>query len=300
MAAVEFIHVKKSYDGVVAVNDLTFAIEPGQVFGLLGPNGAGKTSTLRMMIGVIAPDAGTIHLFGEPFQRRLLSRVGYLPEERGLYKTMIVLDHLVFLGQLGGLSAAQAVRSSRILAERIEAGSLLGKRVEELSKGNQQKIQFIAAVLHAPDLIIMDEPFAGLDPINAALLSGLILELKQRGGAVLLSTHRMDQAERLCDEICLIDRGVPILQGSTRSIKARRATGRVQLAYEGDGNFLRQDGLVQSCDDRGDFVEVMLKPGADPQELLKAALQGASVSRFVLEEPSLEEIFIEAVGGRDA
>ncbi|MGH9671067.1 MAG: ABC transporter ATP-binding protein, partial [Terriglobales bacterium] len=191
MDAVQLEKVRKTYDHFVAVDDLSFNIAQGAIYGLLGPNGAGKTSTIRMMIGIIAPDSGTVNFFGQPFHRGHLRRVGYLPEERGLYKKMKVLEHLTFLAELHGLTAAEARRRSVAWAERMEIADWLPKKVEELSKGMQQKIQFIAALLHEPEFIIMDEPFGGLDPVNASLLKDVLLDLKQQGRTILFSTHRM-------------------------------------------------------------------------------------------------------------
>ena len=296
MDAVHLDKVRKTYDHFVAVDDLSFRIAPGAIFGLLGPNGAGKTSTLRMMIGITAPDSGTVHLFGETFRRQHLRRVGYLPEERGLYKKMKVRELLVFLAEVRGVSAAEAGRRAQQWCERLEIAEWLPKKVEELSKGMQQKIQFIAALLHEPELIIMDEPFGGLDPVNTALLKDVLLELKQRGRTILFSTHRMDQVERLCDAICLVNHGRPVLEGNLREIKARYGKNQVHIAYEGDGDFLRTSSLVAAANDYGNYVEVQLKPGADAQELLRLAAARARVTRFELAEPSLEQIFIDVVG----
>src|SRR5258707_9154118 len=250
MQTIELNKVRKSYDQFVAVNSLSFSIEQGGVFGLLGPNGAGKTSTIRMMIGITVPDSGQINLFGRPFERKSLNKVGYLPEERGLYKKMKIIDQLVFLGELHGMPAGAARQKAIEWCKRLEIDAWLQKKVEELSKGMQQKIQFIAALLHDPDFIIMDEPFFGLDPVNATLLKDVMLDLKKQGKTILFSTHRMDQVEKLCDSICLIDKGKSVLQGDLREIKARRGRSDVQIEYEGDGSFLRNaDGLVQSFND---------------------------------------------------
>jgi ABC-2 type transport system ATP-binding protein len=299
MHTIELNKVRKTYDHFVAVDDLSFNIEQGAVFGLLGPNGAGKTSTIRMMIGITIPDSGDIRMFGKPFERGSLHRVGYLPEERGLYKKMKVLDQLIFLGQLHGLDAARAKQQSLAWSERLEISGWLQKKVEELSKGMQQKIQFIATLLHEPDFIIMDEPFGGLDPVNAALLKDVLLDLKKQGKTILFSTHRMDQVEKLCDSICLINRGKSVLQGDLKEIKARYGKNNVQIEYEGDGNFLAQTQLVGSYNNYGKYVEVRLAPGADAQQLLRLVSERSRVSKFEL-EPSLEEIFIETVGKTDA
>ena len=292
--------VSKSYGDFVAVDGLSFSIQPGGIYGLLGPNGAGKTSTLRMMIGIIVPDSGQISIFGEPLNRAHKDRFGYLPEERGLYRKMKVLEHLTFLGQLKGLTGAEATRRAQSWCERFELAAWTGKKVEELSKGMQQKVQFIGAILHDPRLIIMDEPFAGLDPANAVALKDVLLELAKKGKTILLSTHRMDQVERLCQSICLINHGRAVLEGDLNQIKARYGRRHVQIKYEGDARFLDEPSLVQSFNDYGNYVEVQLAPGADPQDLLKLASSSARLSKFELMEPSLEEIFIDVVGKPNA
>ncbi len=300
MQTIELNKVRKMYDQFVAVNDLTFSIEQGGVFGLLGPNGAGKTSTIRMMIGITAPDSGQINMFGKPFERKSLQKVGYLPEERGLYKKMKILDQLVFLGELHGMEASAARQAALVWCRRLEIDAWLQKKVEELSKGMQQKIQFIAALLHDPDFIIMDEPFFGLDPVNAALLKDVMLDLKKKGKTILFSTHRMDQVEKLCDSICIINKGNAVLQGDLKQVKAGYGKNNVQIQYEGDGAFLENNSLVETYNNYGNYVEVRMASGADPQQLLRMAAEKSRISRFELMEPSLEEIFIEVVGKNDA
>src|SRR5215471_6322965 len=213
MAIVELHQVCKAYDTKIAVENLSFRIQPGSMFGLLGPNGSGKTSSIRMMIGITVPDSGAVELFDRPFDRNNLHRVGYLPEERGLYKKMKVIDQLAFLGQLHGLDAETATKRAHHWCEKLEITEAIPKKTEELSKGMQQKIQFIAALLHEPELIIMDEPFSGLDPVNASLLQDTLVDICRAGRTVLFSTHRMDQVEKLCDSICLINRGRLVLSG---------------------------------------------------------------------------------------
>jgi ABC-2 type transport system ATP-binding protein len=297
MAAVELECVSKAYGQKIAVRELSLRIAPGDIFGLLGPNGAGKTSSIRMMIGITLPDSGMVRLFGEPFRRELLRRVGYLPEERGLYKRMKTLDQLVFLGQLHGLDRAAAEERSRLWAEKLGLTGSLEKKTAELSKGQQQKVQFIAALLHEPELIIMDEPFAGLDPINSSLLEATLLELRKAGRAILFSTHRMDQVERLCDSICLVDQGQAVLSGTMREVKSRYPRDRIALAFAGDRSFLEDPSIVE-VKDCGNYLEVKLQDQADPQRILHLAAAGARISRFELIEPSLEEIFIQAVGSQ--
>src|SRR5579872_353377 len=297
---VELTKIRKCYGEFVAVNDLSLRVRPGGIYGLLGPNGAGKTSTIRMIMGIIVPDAGQISVFGEPLSRAHMDQFGYLPEERGLYKKMKVLEHLVFLGQLKGLSSAEATQRANRWCERFELTAWTGKKVEELSKGMQQKVQFIGAVLHDPRLIIMDEPFTGLDPANAVGLKDALLELAKSSKTILLSTHRMDQAERLCQSICLINHGRAVLEGDLNQIKARYGRHNVQIKYDGDARFLQEKRLVESFNDYGNYVEIHLASSADPQELLHLASANARLDKFELMEPSLEEIFIDVVGRSNA
>ncbi len=297
MNIVELDRISKNYDTKIAVHELSLEIEPGKMFGLLGPNGAGKTSTIRMMIGMTLPDSGTVTLFGQPFTRKSLARVGYLPEERGLYKKMKVREQLLLLGQLHGLNATQAANRTQQWCERLDIAESLDKRTEELSKGMQQKIQFIAALLHDPELMIMDEPFSGLDPVNAVMLQDVLVELKNKGRAVLFSTHRMDQVEKLCDSICLVNNGEAVLAGTVREIKSRYPKNRLRMRFEGDATFLSHP-LIAEASHNNDTAEIRLQDGADPQEVVAAAMARARVSYFDVMEPTLEEIFIETVGGK--
>jgi ABC-2 type transport system ATP-binding protein len=244
------------------------------------------------------PDAGTVKLFDQPFQRDLLTRVGYLPEERGLYKKMKVIDQLVFLGQLHGLDAATASKRAYAWCERMEITEAIEKKTEELSKGMQQKIQFIAALLHEPDLIIMDEPFSGLDPVNATLLQDTLVDLRNQGRSILFSTHRMDQVEKLCDAIALINRGNLVLSGGVREIKSRYPRNRVDIIFDGDAGFLDHP-TIESAKNYSGHAEIKLNDGASAQHLLAAAIEsGTHINHFEVMEPTLEEIFIEAVGGK--
>ncbi|MGA9071603.1 MAG: ATP-binding cassette domain-containing protein [Terracidiphilus sp.] len=297
MPVVQLEAVTKAYESKVAVNNLSLSIEAGQIFGLLGPNGAGKTSSIRMMMGITMPDSGHIRLFDKPFERQSLERVGYLPEERGLYKKMKVLDQLVFFGGLHGLSAEEAEKQATAWAKRMEIAETLGKKTEELSKGMQQKIQFISTLLHSPGLIVMDEPFSGLDPVNAVLVERTLLELKSQGKAIVFSTHRMEQVEKLCDSICLINNGEAVLSGNLREIKKRYERNRVIVEFEGSSAFLTSDEIAEARNFSG-HAEIKLKPHGDAQKLLHEAAAGATIYRFELVEPSLEEIFIETVGGK--
>jgi ABC-2 type transport system ATP-binding protein len=297
MPVVELEGVTKAYENKIAVHNLNLSIDAGQMFGLLGPNGAGKTSSIRMMMGITMPDSGRIDIFGKPFDRSSLNSVGYLPEERGLYKKMQVLEQLVFFGQLHGLSAAEARKRAKTWADRVDIAYALEKKTEELSKGMQQKIQFIGSLLHEPKLIVMDEPFSGLDPVNAILLERTLIELKEQGSAILFSTHRMDQVEKLCDSICLINNGEAVLSGRMREIKSRYERNQVVVEFEGDSSFLNSSEIAEARNFSG-HAEIRLKPGGDAQKLLHEAAATATIYRFELVEPSLEEIFIRTVGGR--
>ena len=296
----ELDSVTKAYDDFVAVDRLSLQIREGEIFGLLGPNGAGKTSSIRMMIGITVPDSGGVRLFGSPLARRQLERIGYLPEERGLYKRMKVLENLVFLSRLKGIAAAEARLRAHRWLERLELGRWAEAKVEELSKGMQQKVQFIAAVLHEPDFLILDEPFSGLDPASALELKDVLLELKKQGRTILFSTHRMDTVERLCDSICLVHHGHGVLRGPLRGIKAGYGRSRVQIEYEGSLPALNDSELVAGFNDFGNYVELQMAYGADPQRLLAQVMMNARIRRFELVEPSLEEIFLETVSSRRA
>ncbi|HWE85079.1 MAG TPA: ATP-binding cassette domain-containing protein [Terracidiphilus sp.] len=297
MPVVELADVTKAYENKVAVHRLSLSVEAGQMFGLLGPNGAGKTSSIRMMMGITMPDKGSVTLFGKPFERKSLNRVGYLPEERGLYKKMKVMDQLVFFGELHGLHAPEARKRAGDWAERLEIADVLQKKTEELSKGMQQKIQFISSLLHDPGLIVMDEPFSGLDPVNATLLERTLMELKDQGKAIIFSTHRMDQVEKLCDSICLINKGEAVLSGTMREIKSRYERNRIIVEFEGDASFLKSAEIAEARNFSG-HAEIRLHPHGDAQKLLHEAAAVATIYRYELVEPSLEEIFIQTVGGK--
>jgi ABC-2 type transport system ATP-binding protein len=301
MDAVLIEHITKSYDTVTAVNDLSLAIRQGAVFGLLGPNGAGKTTTLRMVMRILVPDTGTIRILGQPLTDKTQDLIGYLPEERGLYPRMEVRKVLVFLAALKGVPEADAGRRVDEWLERFELSNWAKKKLIDLSKGMQQKVQFIAAVIHKPQVLILDEPFTGLDPVNAVLVKDIMLELRAQGATIILSTHRMEQVEMMCDSICLINKGRNVLHGELREIKKSYGKNTLRIECSGDGNFLNQSGLVDKVNHFGEVMEAKLKPGADPQELLKAAVgQGVRINRFELVEPPLNDIFIEKVGGAHA
>jgi ABC-2 type transport system ATP-binding protein len=291
----ELDSVTKNYNEFVAVDNLSFGISEGEIFGLLGPNGAGKTSSIRMMIGIIVPDSGAVRVFGKPLSRKVLDRVGYLPEERGFYKKMKVIENLVFFAQLKGLNAAESKRRAQQWLERLELGRWANSKIEELSKGMQQKVQFVAAVIHDPDFLILDEPFSGLDPASSLVLKDALLDLKKQGKTILFSTHRMDTVERLCDSICLVNQGRSVLLGVLNEIKASYGRSSIQLEYEGELPLLKDPELVANSNDFGNYVELRLAPGADAQRFLQLAMRTAIIRRFEMVEPSLEEIFIDTV-----
>jgi ABC-2 type transport system ATP-binding protein len=305
--AVEITSISKRYSGHVAVRDLSLTVPRGSVYGLLGPNGAGKTTTIRMLLNIIAPDEGTVRLFGEPHSKPgITDRVGYLPEERGLYRKMQVRRVLRFLAQLKGMSAADANRRIDHWLDRLTLRTTekdWGEaKVDELSRGMQQKVQFIATLLHEPDLVILDEPFSGLDPINAQALKDIVVELRQRGKTVIFSTHLMDNAERLCDSVCIIARGEKVLDGAVAEVKAQQGDRHVAVVLSngtpaGVPDILRDRSLVARYDDSNRMLEIELAPRASPQDLLKRLVSaGASIERFELVRPSLHRIFLDRVG----
>lgn len=293
MEAISLQNVTKSYDGVTAVNAVSLNVREGAILGLLGPNGAGKTSTIRMIMNILIPDEGSIRVFGDPVTDSTRRMVGYLPEERGLYPRMDVRSVIVFLAALRGLSEAEAQKRTDEWLARLELSDWAGKKVRDLSKGMQQKVQFIAAVLHKPRLMILDEPFSGLDPVNAATIKDIMLEMRNEGSTIVLSTHLMEQVERLCDSICLINKGHNILDGDLRAIKKSYGKNTVRIEFTGPDSFLTHPAIA-SVNRFGSGAEAKLKPGADAQDILKAAVQaGARIDRFELLEPSLNDIFIE-------
>ena len=287
--------VTKRYDGHTAVDDLSLVIEPGGVFGLLGPNGAGKTTIIRMVMNIIQPDEGRISIFGEPLNEKMKEKVGYLPEERGMYRKMKVVDHLVFLGEIKGISASVALERSKKWLAKVGLADWQDKTVESLSKGMQQKVQFISTVLHEPQLVILDEPFSGLDPINTEMLKDIITEMKDQGRTVVLSTHLMDQVEKLCNRICLINKGRKILEGGLADIKMKMSKNVVSIRFSGDRGLLENMPDVEKIVDFGNDLSITLRDGADPNGILRHALDNGRVERFEIGEMSLHDIFIAKV-----
>ncbi len=291
--------VRKRFGPVQALDGITFSVEPGEVFGFLGANGAGKTTTMRIVLDILRPDEGAVTWNGRSNHELPRHTWGYLPEERGLYPRMKVLDQLVFFAALHGVPRAKAKAEALEWLTRFRVPDYAERRAEELSKGNQQKIQFIAAILHDPDVLLMDEPFVGLDPVNVALLKEAFLEMRDRGKTLLFSTHQMEMVEEVCQSIAIIDRGRLVVHGPLKDVK--RATGKrvVRLGVEGDGVGSWLPGLdgIRITRDGLDYTELEVATGFDPEAVLRAALEhGERVTRFEIADPSIEQIFIEHVG----
>ena len=289
-------NVSKRFGEFTAVDGLSFEVRAGRVFGFLGPNGAGKTTTIRMIVGITAPDEGKIELFGQKISSDVQDKIGYLPEERGLYKKLKVLEQLRYFAALKGVSQAEADRRIDFWLERMRLAEWKTKKTSDLSKGMSQKIQFIATVLHDPDLLILDEPFSGLDPVNVEFLIEVVAELKARHKTIIFSTHLMETAERLCDDIILINKSRKVLGGTLRKVKESFGKNMIALRAAGGDEVLNDASLVAKVVEHADEKELLLAENADAQTLLKKLLDaGARVSKFEEIEPSLNDIFIEKV-----
>ena len=299
-AVLEVAGLSKSYGPVQAVSDLSFSVEPGEVMGFLGPNGAGKTSTMRMILGLLKPDAGSIHLFGQPWSRAALPRLGYLPEERGLYKRMRAIEAVVFFARLKGLPAALARQKARAILERLGLGAIARRRIENLSRGLAQKVQVAAAIAHEPDFLILDEPFSGLDPLNQQVIEEIIRDQAKAGRSAIFSTHTMQHAERLCRRIIILRQGRKAFEGTVEESR-RLLPRRVRLEAAADLSFLAGvsgiDRLV-APQAAGQFWEAVLAQGTQPGALLAACVaRGVTPTRFDASEPTLHEVFVKVVGG---
>ena len=293
---VKLDRVYKRFRDFTAVKDLSLTVRAGRVFGLLGPNGAGKTTTIRMMVNITAPDSGSIELFGRKIDSELQNRIGYLPEERGLYKRMKVVDQLKFFAELKNVRGKIVETKIDEWLARVKLSEWKNKRSMELSKGMQQKIQFVTAVLHDPELLILDEPFSGLDPINAELLKEIVLELKRSGKTIIFSTHQMEVAEKICDDICLINRAEKVLEGSLRELKRSFGRNSVAVRCEGGDGVLDDPALVSKVVRHADEAQALLAQGANAQVLLRRLIDsGAMIGKFEMVEPSLNDIFITKV-----
>jgi ABC-2 type transport system ATP-binding protein len=291
--------ISKSFARFQAVKDLSMEVKEGSIFGFLGANGAGKTTTMRMILDILRPDTGYISWNGRAVREIPRRMWGYLPEERGLYPKMVVDEQLLFLARLNGLSKSTAQKELEEWLERFEITTNRKKKVEELSKGNQQKVQFLATILHDPAILIMDEPFSGLDPVNANVLKEAFLEMHRRGKTIVFSTHQLEQVEELCEDIVIINKGQSVVQGSVREIKRQQGRNVVRLKLDNDPEATWLDTLagVQAIRRRQDYIEMQIQADLNPNRIVEAALQhGGLISRFELVEPSLTDIFIEYVG----
>lgn len=290
-------NLRKVFDSTVAVDGVSFDVRRGEVFGLLGPNGAGKTTTIRTILHIIEPDAGTITFDGKPFSQELWNRMGYLPEERGLYRKSRVIDVILYFAALKGIQGKDArIRAFQWL-ERFELLRDAHRKIEELSKGNQQKVQLILALLHEPQLLVLDEPFSGLDPLNQQQLKELILELRSRTTmAIIFSTHQMEQVEKLCDALCLIDKGREVLKGPLARIKQQYGTNTIHIEYDGDGTFLLSHPSVKKADLYQRYAEVELYNYETANDFLRTLTEKLTIKKFEIREPSLHSIFLHVVG----
>ncbi len=293
-------NISKRFGTHQANNDITLSIESGRIFGLLGPNGAGKTTLIRMITNIIMPDEGEIRLDGQPMASLQQHRIGYLPEERGLYKKLTVAEQLTYFGQLKGLDAREALHRGSAWLHRMNAAGWESRKVQELSKGMQQKVQFIATILHEPSLLILDEPFSGLDPVNSDVLISVIKELKDRGTSIILSTHQMDQVERLCDDIALINAGRVVLQGNVADVRARYRSNRIYIEYIGDPTALASipgASIVHATQGR---AELTLSDSASARDVLTFVHERVDILKFEVSSPTLHDIFVRTVTGSDA
>ncbi|CAN5743637.1 ATP-binding cassette domain-containing protein [soil metagenome] len=290
--------VTKRFGDFLAVDDLSFEVRSGRVFGFLGPNGAGKTTTIRMIVGITVPDEGNIELFGERMNSGLQNRIGYLPEERGLYKKMKVSDQLKYFAALKGVGTSEADKRIDFWLDRMNLSEWKTKKTTDLSKGMQQKIQFISTVLHDPDLLILDEPFSGLDPINVEFMIEVIAEFRSQSKTIIFSTHLMETAERLCSDILLINKSKKVIAGTLRDIKASYGDNLIAFRGTGAETVIGDPSLVSRVVTHSDEQELHLADGVDPQAVLqKLVAVGAVVTKFEQVEPSLNDIFIEQIGG---
>ncbi len=297
MPIIELRNVKKSFNGKTALDDISFSVDRGVIFGVLGPNGAGKTTAIRIITQIIPPDEGEAILFDGDASFDVRNKIGYLPEERGLYKKVKVLEQLIYFGELKGMKRSEASKSAKNWLARLEALEWKDKKINELSKGMQQKVQFVSAIVHDPDLLILDEPFSGFDPVNVESLKNILLELKESGKTIFISTHVMEQVEKICDEIILIDKGKILLSGSTREIKRSRGKDTIVMEFEGSDSFVQKLPFAKILNQTRNRLEFRINPKkVSPNEILEIALkEGAEIYRFELEEPSLNEIFIDIV-----
>jgi ABC-2 type transport system ATP-binding protein len=294
MPAIEVSHISKSYADKTAVDDLSFTVNEGEIFGLIGPNGAGKTTTIRMMMDIIKPDSGQVTVFGEKLSEATKNQLGYMPEERGLYKKLRVLDTIVYLASLKGMDRQAATAKAVQMLNQTGMLPNQHKKIEELSKGMGQIIQFIVTILHDPRLIVLDEPYAGLDPVNTELMKNMVIDLRSQGKAVILSTHQMNQVEEMCDRILMVNKGRSVLYGGLAEIKSQYRNNAVLVELKGDPGEI--PGVAEKHSGRG-YIELVLDGKTTPQQVLETLVsRGITVNRFEIATPPLNEIFIEVVG----
>lgn len=293
----EVCNLRKEFDTVVAVDGVSLEVKRGELFGLLGPNGAGKTTTIRIVLSILQPDSGRILFDGKSFSPATWNIIGYLPEERGLYRKSKILSTILYFASLKGLSEQQAKPLALHWLDRFGLKENAYQKIEELSKGNQQKVQFIISILHRPHLLILDEPFSGLDPVNQILLKDILMELRQRNVAIVFSTHQMEQVEKMCDRICLINKGKIVLGGALRDVKKNYGKNSVHLEFDGDGSFLKALPGVRKADIYQNYAELELADIDRSNELLKKLDANLHLRKFEIVEPSLNSIFIDVVGG---
>jgi ABC-2 type transport system ATP-binding protein len=296
MDILQLRNVTKYFGDYKATNDVSFSIEKGKICGLLGPNGAGKTTIIRQVTNIYMPDEGEIFLFGEPIQPIHQNRIAYLPEERGLYKKIKVMDMLVYFGKLKGLSSRDAYERSLRWLKKLDAADWVDKKVQDLSKGMSQKIQFIGTILHDPEFMILDEPFSGFDPVNAEILKDIILEFKEQGKTIVLSTHVMSQVEKLCDDIILINKGKKVLEGALIEVKKDFGRNHLIFEFEGDINSIEIPEGLETLVASNNRYEFKVNSDDAPEMLLSNSIGKLKIHKFLLDLPSLDEIFIESVG----
>ena len=295
--SVEVNQITKTYGNRAVVNDLSFTVKPGEIFGLIGPNGAGKTTTIRMMMDIIKPDAGEIKILGEKLTETTKNKIGYLPEERGLYKKLSVMESIIYLASLKGIDSKTAGSRAEALLKRVEMLSHRNKKIEELSRGMGQIVQVIVTIIHEPQLIILDEPTASLDPVNAQLLKDMMLDLRKQGKTIIMSTHRMNEIEEMCDRILMIDKGRNVLYGDIPTIKAKYRSNSVLVEFQGEMGDI--PGVI-SRQEHNHGLELALDDKTTPQMLLEKLVQkGINITRFELSTPSLNEIFIKVAGNEN-
>ena len=288
-------NLRKEYKNIVAVDNISFKVEEGRIFGILGPNGAGKTTTLRTVLNIIRPTSGKITFNNKPITNEFLNTIGYLPEERGLYKRSKVTDVILYFAGLKKMPRNKALSEAKSWLKKLEIEQYADKKIEELSKGNQQKVQFIVSVVHDPDLLILDEPFTGFDPINQTLIKETILSFVTAGKIIILSTHQMETVEKLCSDILLINKGVELYLGSLANLKKNFGTNTVKIEFDGDAEFISTLNGVQNVDRYRNYAEVQLKDNIDPSEFLKMIVNKIKIKSFSVLEPTLNKIFIDVI-----